>query len=52
MNPDLSHPRRIHLVGAGGAGMGAIAAVLRSMGHRVTGSDLKDGPVAERLRAA
>lgn len=51
MNPDLSHPRRIHLVGAGGAGMGAIAAVLRSMGHRVTGSDLKDGPVAERLRA-
>jgi UDP-N-acetylmuramate--alanine ligase len=31
--------------------MGAIASVLHRMGHRVTGSDLKDGPVAERLRA-
>jgi len=51
MTPDLSTPRRIHLVGAGGAGMGAIAAVLHAMGHRVTGSDLKDGPVLERLRA-
>ncbi len=51
MTPDLSTPRRIHLVGAGGAGMGAIAAVLHAMGHEVTGSDLKDGPVAERLRA-
>ena len=49
--PDLSEPRRIHLVGAGGAGMGAIAAVLHAMGHDVTGSDLKDGQVAERLRA-
>ncbi len=50
--PDLTSPRRIHLVGAGGAGMGAIAAVLKTMGHEVTGSDLKDGPVSERLRAA
>ncbi len=52
MTPDLSFPRRIHLVGAGGAGMGAIATVLTRMGHTVTGSDLKDGPVAERLRVA
>ncbi|MEQ8841283.1 MAG: UDP-N-acetylmuramate--L-alanine ligase [Acidimicrobiales bacterium] len=51
MTPDLSSPRRIHVVGAGGAGMGAIASVLHRMGHRVTGTDLKDGPVAERLRA-
>ena len=51
MNPDLGVPRRIHLIGAGGAGMGAIASVLHRMGHSVTGSDLKDGPVAERLRA-
>jgi len=50
--PDLTTPRRIHLVGAGGAGMGAIAAVLNTMGHHVTGSDLKDGPISERLRAA
>ena len=50
MTLDLSSPRSIHLVGAGGAGMGAIANVLHRMGHTVTGSDLKDGPVAERLR--
>ena len=48
---DLSTPRAIHVVGAGGAGMGAIASVLRSMGHRVSGSDLRDGPVVARLRA-
>lgn len=51
MSPDLRTPRKIHVVGAGGAGMGAIASVLRSMGHLVTGSDLKEGPVTERLRA-
>ena len=50
MNPDLSTPRRIHLVGAGGAGMGAIATVLHTMGHTVSGSDLKGGPVLERLQ--
>lgn len=50
MNPDLSTPRRVHLVGAGGAGMGAIATVLHAMGHTVSGSDLKGGPVLERLR--
>ena len=32
--------------------MGAIADVLHRMGHTVTGSDLKDGPVVERLRVA
>jgi len=49
MIPDLRTPRRIHLVGAGGAGMGAIAHVLHAMGHTVTGSDLKTGVVLERL---
>src|SRR3954464_10820656 len=48
---DLSRPRRIHVVGVGGAGMGAIASVLAAMGHRVSGSDLKDSPGLERLRA-
>ena len=48
---DLSAPQTIHIVGAGGAGMGAIASVLRSMGHRVSGSDLREGPVVARLRA-
>ena len=31
--------------------MSAIALVLRAMGHAVSGSDLKDSPVAERLRS-
>ncbi len=52
MIPDLRVPRRVHVVGAGGAGMGAIASVLHSMGHTVTGSDLRDGPVVQRLIAA
>lgn len=51
MTVDLTRPRRVHIVGAGGVGMGAIASVLRAMGHTVSGSDLKAGPVAERLRA-
>ncbi|HET6793425.1 MAG TPA: UDP-N-acetylmuramate--L-alanine ligase [Acidimicrobiales bacterium] len=47
---DLGRPRRIHLVGIGGAGMSAIATVLAAMGHRVTGSDLKASPIVDRLR--
>ncbi len=46
---DLSSPRRVHIVGVGGAGMSAIATVLAEMGHSVTGSDLKAGPVVDRL---
>jgi UDP-N-acetylmuramate--alanine ligase len=48
---DLSAPRRIHVVGVGGAGMSAIATVLADMGHTVTGSDLKASAGLERLRA-
>ena len=49
--PDLNTPRRIHVVGAGGAGMSAVASVLAAMGHRVSGSDLKPSPVVDRLIA-
>lgn len=48
---DLAAPRRIHVVGVGGAGMSAIATVLRAMGHAVSGSDLKESAGVERLRA-
>ena len=47
---DLSRPRRIHVVGAGGMGMSAIATVLAAMGHEVSGSDLRTSPGLERLR--
>lgn len=40
---------RIHLVGAGGAGMSAVAKVLVAMGHTVSGSDLRSGPALEAL---
>jgi UDP-N-acetylmuramate--alanine ligase len=49
---DLSSPRRVHIVGIGGAGMSAIASVLSTMGHTVTGSDLRESPVTDRLVAA
>jgi UDP-N-acetylmuramate--alanine ligase len=47
---DLTSPRRVHVIGVGGAGMSAIATVLARMGHRVTGSDLKQSRGLERLR--
>jgi UDP-N-acetylmuramate--alanine ligase len=51
MTLDLSRPRSIHIVGIGGPGMSAIAIVLAQMGHRVTGSDLRETPFLPRLRA-
>ena len=44
-------PVSVHIVGIGGAGMSAIATVLRAMGHRVSGSDLKPSAFLDRLRA-
>ncbi|NNN20021.1 MAG: UDP-N-acetylmuramate--L-alanine ligase [Acidimicrobiaceae bacterium] len=43
-------PKRVHIVGIGGAGMSAIAIVLTQQGHRVSGSDLKASVAFERLR--
>ncbi len=47
---DLNRPRRIHIVGIGGAGMSAIAEILIGTGHRVSGSDLSDSVPLSRLR--
>jgi UDP-N-acetylmuramate--alanine ligase len=43
--------RHIHFVGIGGAGMSGIAEVLFNLGYTVSGSDLSDGPVLQRLKA-
>ena len=43
---------KIHMIGIGGAGMSGIAEVLKSRGHAVTGSDLKESPYTRRLRDA
>ncbi len=39
----------IHIVGAGGAGMSALAKILAGLGHRVTGSDLRGGLALDAL---
>ena len=39
----------IHFVGIGGAGMSPIAEVLHGQGYTVSGSDLQDGAVVQRL---
>lgn len=49
---DLNRPRRIHIIGIGGAGMSAIAEVLAGRGHTVSGSDLSGSAVVDRLRGA
>ena len=42
--------RRVHFVGVGGAGMGGIAEVLRTLGFEVSGSDLVESAMTRRLR--
>ncbi|RBP49867.1 UDP-N-acetylmuramate--L-alanine ligase [Arenicella xantha] len=44
--------KNIHFVGVGGSGMSGIAEVLVNSGYHVSGSDIVDGPVAQRLRSA
>jgi UDP-N-acetylmuramate--alanine ligase len=41
--------RHIHFVGIGGAGMSGIAEVLLNLGYQVSGSDISDGAVLQRL---
>ncbi|MFE9093550.1 UDP-N-acetylmuramate--L-alanine ligase [Streptomyces sp. NPDC007264] len=42
---------RPHFIGIGGAGMSGIAKILAQRGAQVAGSDAKDSPTAEALRA-
>lgn len=39
----------IHFVGIGGTGMSGIAEVLNNLGYQVSGSDIKDSAVTQRL---
>ena len=41
----------IHFVGIGGIGMSGIAEVMLNLGYTVQGSDLRESPIVERLRA-
>ncbi len=44
--------KNIHFVGVGGSGMSGIAEVLVNSNYQVSGSDIVDGPVTQRLRNA
>src|SRR5213592_4169144 len=43
--------RRLHLIGAGGAGMSGYARVATQLGATVSGSDRAESAALERLRA-
>ncbi|MGF1844089.1 UDP-N-acetylmuramate--L-alanine ligase [Vibrio clamense] len=49
MVPEMRRVKSIHFVGIGGAGMSGIAEVLLNEGYQITGSDLSENPVTERL---
>src|SRR5947209_10508089 len=42
--------QRIHFVGVGGIGMSGIAEVLLNLGYKISGSDLKQSAVTDRLK--
>ncbi len=48
--PGMRRIKRLHFVGIGGAGMCGIAEVLANQGYSVSGSDMKESNVIERLR--
>lgn len=55
IKPDFSQPvpndlGTVHFIGIGGSGMSGIARILLGMGHKVTGSDLRDTGNVEALR--
>ncbi len=52
MSFDLARQSKIHVVGVGGPGMSAIAIALAEMGHSVSGSDIREQTVLDRVRAA
>src|ERR1700683_612346 len=41
--------QHVHFIGIGGIGMSGIAEILLTMGMRVSGSDLRRGPITDRL---
>ena len=49
MVPEMRRVKRIHFIGIGGAGMCGIAEVLLNEGYDVSGSDLAQSGVTERL---
>ena len=51
MNPSKKAPNKIFFIGIGGSGMSGLAEVLFNLGYEVSGSDLIDSVVTERLKS-
>ena len=51
MNPSKKTPNKTFFIGIGGSGMSGLAEVLFNLGYEVSGSDIKESGVTERLRA-
>ncbi|MCL1137977.1 UDP-N-acetylmuramate--L-alanine ligase [Shewanella pneumatophori] len=49
MIPEMRRVKHIYFVGIGGAGMGGIAEVLVNEGYKLSGSDIAESAVTERL---
>lgn len=47
--PAMRRIKRIHFIGVGGSGMSGIAEVLANLGYQVSGSDMRESTVTERL---
>ena len=45
----LDNFKTIHLIGIGGISMSAIAETLKAWGHNVTGSDLHQSKITDKL---
>ena len=46
---NLPDYKRIHCIGIGGIGLSAIAEILISRGYEVSGSDMRESEIIERL---
>ncbi|AIK89780.1 UDP-N-acetylmuramate--L-alanine ligase [Glaesserella parasuis] len=49
---EMRRVNQIHFIGIGGAGMSGIAEVLLNEGYQISGSDIADGAVTQRLAKA
>ena len=49
MNPSKKTPNKIFFIGIGGSGMSGLAEDLFNLGYEVSGSDIKESEVTERL---
>jgi len=48
---DLKEKKTIHFIGLGGIGMSGIASILLELGHTISGSDLNNNNLLEKLKA-